>query len=34
MHHAERDKSSLAEWGSLERTFDDITENGKKQVEL
>lgn len=34
MHHAERDKSSLAEWGSLERTFDDITENGKKQAEL
>lgn len=34
MHHAERDKSSNAEWGSLERTFDDITEIGKKQAEL
>ena len=34
MHHAERDKSSDAEWGSFERTFDDITEIGKKQAEL
>lgn len=34
MHHAERDKSSAAEWGSFERTFDDITEIGKKQAEL
>lgn len=34
MHHAERDKSSDAEWGSFERTFDDITEIGKKQAKL
>ena len=34
MHHAERDKSSNAEWGSFERTLDDITEIGKKQAEL
>ena len=34
MHHAERDKSSDAEWGSFERTFDDITELGEKQTEL
>lgn len=34
MHHAERDKSSDSEWGSFERTFDDITEIGKKQAEL
>ena len=34
MHHAERDNSSDAEWGSFERTFDDITETGKRQVEL
>ena len=34
IHHAERDKSSDAEWGSFERTFDDITEIGKKQAEL
>ena len=34
MHHAERDMSSNAEWGTLERTFDDITENGKKQAEI
>lgn len=34
MHHAERDKSSNAEWGTLERTFDDITEMGQKQAEL
>ena len=34
IHHAERDKSSDAEWGSFERTFDDITELGEKQTEL
>lgn len=34
MHHAERDRNSNAEWGSLERTFDDITKIGKKQAEL
>lgn len=34
MHHAERNKSSDAEWGSFERTFDDITKIGKKQAEL
>lgn len=34
MHHAERDRSSNAEWGTIERTFDDITEMGQKQAEL
>ena len=34
MHHAERDKSSDAEWESIERIYDDITEIGKKQAEL
>lgn len=34
LHHAERDMSSKAEWGSLERTFDDITEEGIKRTEF
>ena len=34
LHHAERDRRSTAEWGTIERTFDDITDDGKKQVEL
>ena len=34
IHHAERDMSSIAEWGTLERTFDDITESGKKRTEF
>ena len=34
MHHAERDMSSSEEWGTLERTFDDITEEGKKRAEF
>lgn len=34
MHHAERNMSSNAEWGILERTFDDITDAGKKRVEF
>lgn len=34
LHHAERDMSSKAEWGSFERTFDDITEEGIKRTEF
>ena len=34
MHHAERDMISSAEWGTLERTFDDITDAGKKRAEF
>ena len=34
MHHAERDKSSDTEWESIERTYDDITEIGKKSITI
>ena len=34
MHHAEREWNRRAEWGTLERTFDEITDLGKRQAEL
>lgn len=34
MHHAERERNAHAAWGTPERTFDEITDLGKRQTEL
>ena len=34
MHHAERERNTHAAWGTPERTFDEITDLGRRQAEL
>ena len=34
MHHAERERNAHAAWGTPERTFDEITDLGRRQAEL